>query len=157
MCLGLIPGLGRSTGEGKGYPLQYSDLENSIDCIVHGVAKSQTRLSDFHLRVVIAFLPRSKCLLISWPQSPSAVILEPKKIIYVTASTFPLSVCHEVMGSEAIILGFFKVEFQVSLLTLLYHPHQEAVLFLFTFCYQSGIICISEVVDISPRSLHSSL
>jgi len=37
---GLIPGLGRSPGEGKGYPLQYSSLENSMDCIVHGVAKS---------------------------------------------------------------------------------------------------------------------
>ena len=37
--LGLIPGLGRSPGEGKGYPLQYSGLENSMDCIVHGVAK----------------------------------------------------------------------------------------------------------------------
>ena len=44
----LILGLGRSPGEGKGYPLQYSGLENSMDCIVHGVAKSQTRLSDFH-------------------------------------------------------------------------------------------------------------
>ena len=43
--LGLIPGLGRSAGEGNGYPLQYSGLENSMDCIVHGVAKSQTRLS----------------------------------------------------------------------------------------------------------------
>ena len=42
--LGLIPGLGRSPGEGKGYPLQYSYLENSMDCIVHGVAQSQTRL-----------------------------------------------------------------------------------------------------------------
>ena len=40
--LGLIPGLGRSPGEGKGYPLQYSGLENSVDCIVHGVAKSRT-------------------------------------------------------------------------------------------------------------------
>ena len=46
--LGLIPGLGRSPGEGKGYPLQYSDLENSVHCSVFGVAKSQTRLSDFH-------------------------------------------------------------------------------------------------------------
>ena len=45
----LIPGLGRSPGEGKGYPLQYSGLENSIDCIVHGVSKSQTQLSNFHL------------------------------------------------------------------------------------------------------------
>ena len=44
-----IPGLGRSCGEGKGYPLQYSGLENSMDCIVHGVSKSQTWLSDFHL------------------------------------------------------------------------------------------------------------
>ena len=46
--LGSIPGLGRSPGEGKGYSLQYSGLENSMDGIVHGVAKSQTRLSDFH-------------------------------------------------------------------------------------------------------------
>ena len=46
--LGLIPGLGRSPGEGKGYPCQYSGLENSMDCIVHGVAKSWTRLNDFH-------------------------------------------------------------------------------------------------------------
>ena len=46
--LGSIPGLGRSPGKGNGYPLQYSGLENSMDCIVHGVAKSQTGLSDFH-------------------------------------------------------------------------------------------------------------
>ena len=51
--LGLIPGLGRSLGERNSYPLQYSGLENSMDCIVHGVAKSQKRLSDFcfHLRM----------------------------------------------------------------------------------------------------------
>ena len=47
--LGSNPGLGRSPGEGKGYPLQYSGLEISMDCLVHGVAKSQTRLSDFHI------------------------------------------------------------------------------------------------------------
>ena len=46
--LGSIPGLGRSPGEGIGYPLQYSGLENSMDCIVHGVPKSWTQLSDFH-------------------------------------------------------------------------------------------------------------
>ena len=46
--LGLIPGLGRSPEEGKGYPLQYSGLENSMDCIVHGVTDSRTQLSDFH-------------------------------------------------------------------------------------------------------------
>ena len=44
--LGSIPGLGRSPGEGKGYPLQYSDLESSMNCVVHGVAKSWTWLSD---------------------------------------------------------------------------------------------------------------
>ena len=46
--LGSIPVLGRSLGEQKGYPLQYSGLENSMDCIVHGVAKNRTGLSDFH-------------------------------------------------------------------------------------------------------------
>ena len=46
--LGSIPGLGRFPGEGKVYPLQYSGLENSKDCIVHRVSKSQKRLSDFH-------------------------------------------------------------------------------------------------------------
>ena len=46
--LGSTPGLGRSPGEGKGHPLQYSDLENSVDFIVHGVAKSQTGLSNLH-------------------------------------------------------------------------------------------------------------
>ena len=46
--LGLIPGLGRSHGEGKASPLQYSGLENSMNCIVHGVAESGTQLSDFH-------------------------------------------------------------------------------------------------------------
>ena len=45
--LGLIPGLGRSPGEGNDYPLQYSGLENSTDCIVHGVAKCWTQLNDF--------------------------------------------------------------------------------------------------------------
>ena len=50
--LGSIPGLERSPGEGKGYPLQYSGLENSIDCIVHGVAESEVteRLSLSHLK-----------------------------------------------------------------------------------------------------------
>ena len=46
--LGSIPGLERSPGEGKGFPLQYSGLENSVGCTVHGIAKSWTQLSDFH-------------------------------------------------------------------------------------------------------------
>ena len=48
--LGLIPGLERSPVEGNGNPLQRSGLENSLDCVVHGVAESQTQLSDFHFQ-----------------------------------------------------------------------------------------------------------
>ena len=57
-------------------------------------------------RFVIAFLSKSKYFLISWLQSPFSVILEPKKIKSVTASTFSLSICHEVMGPDAMILVF---------------------------------------------------
>ena len=57
--MGLIPGLGRSPGKGKGYPLQYSGLENSMDYTVHGVTKSQTRLSNFCFHF-FAFMPSSR-------------------------------------------------------------------------------------------------
>ena len=57
--LGLIPGLGRSPGEVKGYPLQYPVLENSMDYIVHGVEKSQTRLSNFHFHLWVVVLCQS--------------------------------------------------------------------------------------------------
>ena len=52
----MIPGLGRSPGKGNSYPLQYSGLENFMDCIVHGVAKSRTQLSDFHFQATSDFL-----------------------------------------------------------------------------------------------------
>ena len=70
---------------------------------VYGVALNQTRLkrlSSSSSRLVIAFLSRSKCLLISWLRSPSAVILEPKKIKSVTVSIVSTSICHEVIGPE---------------------------------------------------------
>ena len=57
-------------------------------------------------RFVIACLPKSKCLLISWLQPPSAVILEPPKIKSVTVSIVSPSICHEVMGPDAMILVF---------------------------------------------------
>ena len=57
-------------------------------------------------RFFVAFLPRSKCLLISWLQSPSAVILEPRKIKFVTVSSVSPSICHEVMGTDAMIFVF---------------------------------------------------
>ena len=53
---GSISGLGKIPGEGKGYPLQYSDLENSMDYIVHGIAKSRTRLNNFHFFFKVLFL-----------------------------------------------------------------------------------------------------
>ena len=110
-----------------------------MDCIVHGVGESDTMelvsysltsehdyhcfdymdfcqqsdVSAFNMlsSFVIALLSRSKCFLISWLQSPSAVILEPKKEKSVTASTFPPSICHKVMRPDAVILVFFNVEF----------------------------------------------
>ena len=57
--LGLIPSLGRSPAERNGYPIRYSGLENSKDCVVHGVAKSQTRLSDFHFQLSCTMLQTS--------------------------------------------------------------------------------------------------
>ena len=70
------------------------------------VGKVLSLLFNMLSRLVIAFLPRSKHLLISWLQSPSAVILESKKIKAVTVSTFPLSIYHEVMGPDAMIFSF---------------------------------------------------
>ena len=58
--LGSIPGLGRSPGEGKGYSLQYSNLENSMDCIGYGVANSRTWLSEFHFHFPQAKASQSK-------------------------------------------------------------------------------------------------
>ena len=70
------------------------------------VGKVMSLLFNMLSRLVIAFLPRSKHLLISWLQSPSAVILEPKKIKSATVSTVSPSISHEVMGPDAMILVF---------------------------------------------------
>ena len=80
-----------------------------MQATVHGVARGLARLSYFTFtftRFVIAFLPRSKCLLISWLPSPSAMILEPKKINSVTVYIVYPSICHQVMGPDAMILVF---------------------------------------------------
>ena len=83
----------------KNHSLDYTDL-----C-------QQSDVSAFNMlsRFVIAFLPRSKSRLISWLQSPSAVVLEPKKIKSVTVSIFVPSICHEVMGLNALILVFWML------------------------------------------------
>ena len=70
------------------------------------VGKAMPLLCNMLSRLVITFLPRSKCLLISWLQSPSAVILEPPKIKSDTVSTVSPSICHDVRGPDAMILIF---------------------------------------------------
>ena len=88
------------------------------------VGKVVSLLFNVPSRLVITFLPRSKCLLISWLQLSSAVILEPKKRKSVTASTFSSSICHEVMGPD---LSFLNVELQANFFTLLFQIHQKAL------------------------------
>ena len=70
------------------------------------VSKVMSLLFNSLSRLVTAFLPRSKCLLISWLQSPSAVILQHKKIKFATVSVISPSICHEVMGPDDMILVF---------------------------------------------------
>ena len=83
-------------GYWKNHSVDYTDFASKVMSLLFNM------LSMF----VIAFLPKSKCLLISWLQSPSAVILEPKKIKSVTVSIFYPSICHEVMELDAMILVF---------------------------------------------------
>ena len=87
------------------------------------VGKVMSLLFNMLSRFVIAFLPRSKHLLISWLQSPSAVILEPKKIKSVTVFIVSPSICHEVMGPDAMIFLFgilsFKPAFSLSSFTFI--------------------------------------
>ena len=107
-------------------------------------------------RFVIAFLPRINCLLISWLQSLSAVILEPQKIKCLTVSIASSSICHEVMGLDVMIFIFwllsFKPAFSLSSFTFI-----KRIFSFFTFCHKDGIICIFEVIDISLSNLDSSL
>ena len=120
------------------------------------VSKVMSLLFNMMSRLVIAFLPRSKRLLISWLQSLSAVILEPKKVKSVSVSIVSPSICHEMMGPDAI--SSFA---ECWVLNQLFHSplslsSRDSLLF-FAFCRKGGVICISEVIDISPGNLDSSL
>ena len=90
------------------------------------VGKGMSLLFNMLSRLVITFLPRSKHVLISWLQSPSAVILEPRKIKPATVYTVSSSVFHEVMGPGAMILVFWMLSFKSTFFTLLFYFHQEA-------------------------------
>ena len=76
------------------------------------VCKVMSLLYNMLSRLVMTFLPRSKHLLISWLQSPPAMILEPPKIKFPTVSTVPSSICHEVMGPDIMILVFWMLSFK---------------------------------------------
>ena len=116
------------------------------------VSKVVSLVFNMLSRLVIAFLPWRKCLLISWLQSPYAVILESPKIRSDTVSFVSPSICHEVIGLDALILVFWMLSFRP-----IFSLSQEALYFFFTFCHKSGVICIFEVIDISPSNLDSSL
>ena len=84
----------------------------TIWTFVHiGMDKGMSLLLNILSRLVIAVLSRTKCFLISWLQLPSAVILELKKIMSFTVSIVSPSICHEVMGPDAMIFIFLNVEF----------------------------------------------
>ena len=74
--------------------------------------------------------------------------MEPTEIKSVTVSIVFPSIFHEVMGLDAMILVFLKVEYYASFSILLFHFHQEALKFLFNFCHKDSVISISEVIDI---------
>ena len=90
------------------------------------LGKVMSLLFNMLSRLVITFLPRSKHLLISWWQSPSGVILEPRKIKSATASTVSPSICHKVMGPDVMILVFWMLSLKSTFFTLVFHFHQEA-------------------------------
>ena len=90
------------------------------------VSKVMSLLFNMLSRLVITFLPRSKRLLISWLQSPSAVILEPPKIKSDTVSTVSPSIFHEVMGPDAMIFVFWMLNFKPTF-SLSSFTHEEAL------------------------------
>ena len=86
------------------------------------VGKTMSLLFHMLSRLIIAILPGSKRLLISWLYSPPAINLEPPKIKSFTISIVSPSICHEMMGLEAVIdLSFLKIKFQANFFTLLFH------------------------------------
>ena len=133
---GSIPGLGRFPWRRKWQPTPvFLPGESHGQTSLVGYSPRGRKESDkteqlhfhFHFRFIIAFLPRSKRLLISWLQSWSTVILEHKKIKSITVSIVSPSICHEVMGSDAMVLVSLNLEFQGSFFNLRLHVRLEAL------------------------------
>ena len=120
------------------------------------VGKVMPLLFNMLCRFVIAFLPRKKHLLISSLQLPSAMILEPKKIKSISVSIVFPSIHHEVMGPDAMIFVFwmlsFKPAFSLSYFTFIKRLFSSSL-----SAHKGSVICISKVIDKSPRNLDSSL
>ena len=141
------------------------------------VGKVMCLLFNMLSRLVITFLPRSKCLLISWLQSSSSVILEPRKIKSATVYTVSPSICHEVMGSDATILvcwmlsfkstfwlssfTFIKRLFSSSLSAIRVVSSAYLTLLIFLPAYSSYnwklITLLTTFIQFSPRVLSHSL
>ena len=110
-------------------------------------------------RLVIAFLPRSKCLVISWLQTGSAVIWEPKKRRSVTVSTFAPFVCHEVMGLDAMILVFWMLSFQPAFTFSSFSSSSLSAIGVASFAYLRLLIFLSAILipawDSSSFAFHA--
>ena len=98
------------------FMVQLSHPNTTTGKTIAFVHKIMSLLFNMLSRLLIAFLPRNEHLLILWLQSPSALILEPKKIKSVTVSIISLSICHEVMGLHAVILVFWMLSFKPTFL-----------------------------------------
>ena len=103
-------------------------------------------------RFVRAFLPRSKHLLISWLQSPSAVILESQKIKSVSVSIVSPSICHEVMGPDAMIFLFWMLNFKPAFHSSVSSSSRGSFVPLH-FCHKRGVICILRLLLFLPAVL----
>ena len=107
------------------------------------VNKVMSLLFNMLSRLVITFLPRSKCLLISWLQSPSAVILEPPKIKSATVSP---SICHEVVGPDVMILVFWMLSFKPMIMFIK-----------FTIIIISHVMYISKIIMLYSWNLYTAV
>ena len=120
------------------------------------VGKVMSLLFNVLSKFVTAFLPRSKHLLISWLQSPSAVILEPRKINSAAVSSVSPSICHEVMGLDAMILVFCTLSSKPTYSLFSFTSSRSSLVPLHLLSLDWYHLHV-EVFDISPGSLDSSL
>ena len=120
------------------------------------VDKVMPQIFNMLSRLVITFLPWSKHLLISWLQSPSAVILEPRKIKSLNISIVSPSTCCEVIGLDAMMFVFWMLNLS-QLFHSPYSPSSRGLLVPLHLFHKGGVICISEAINISPANLDSGL